>query len=101
MSLDLDEIEQRANAATPGPWRIVRDQTDGFYGEEAYDIHAGDGSTVAQGGTLEDGGPSVGACYHEDAEFIAHAREDIPALIAEVKRLRHIAEFAISQVLSR
>jgi hypothetical protein len=25
---------------------------------------------------------------HPDAEFIAHAREDVPALIAEVERLR-------------
>jgi len=24
----------------------------------------------------------------EDAEFIAHAREDLPALVAEVRRLR-------------
>lgn len=87
MSLDLDAIEQRAAAATPGPWWVVRDNADGFYGEDAYNVHGGENVAIAQGGPVEDGGPDVGACDRADAEFIAHAREDVPALVAEVKRL--------------
>ncbi|MFS0878082.1 hypothetical protein [Solibacillus isronensis] len=29
----------------------------------------------------------------QDAEFVIHAREDVPALIAEVERLREVLEF--------
>lgn len=70
--LDLDAIKARMEAASPGPWH---------HGErcvwEVYDVVVSDG---------DDG--TGGAIHPGDAEFIAHAREDIPALIAEVERLR-------------
>ncbi|MHB8406220.1 MAG: hypothetical protein ACYDCJ_12435 [Gammaproteobacteria bacterium] len=66
-ALDLDAIEARANAATPGPW-----DTDEYDG--------GLRSTVTAGPITSD----------EDYDFIAHARTDVPALIAEVRRLRAI-----------
>jgi hypothetical protein len=31
---------------------------------------------------------------HPDAQFIAHSRADVPALLAEVERLRGLVEFA-------
>ena len=31
--------------------------------------------------------------FEQDAEFIAHAREDVPLLLAEIDRLRAIAHF--------
>ena len=34
------------------------------------------------------GGSAAGVERDEDAEFIAHARDDVPALLAEVRRLR-------------
>jgi hypothetical protein len=71
-ALDLDAIEARANAATPGPW--VQSQRDMW-------MVYRDG-----GGTPE---IDVGGGYDikEDATFIAAARSDVPALVAEVRRL--------------
>ena len=75
MALDLDAIEARANAATDGPWR---------HGN--WSDHLGDRRVISGG----DG------CYEverldimraHDAEFIAHARGDVPDLVAKVRRL--------------
>lgn len=82
----LAAIEARANAATAGPWRAdvgfstipdgppegvaVWCQTPGSEGD----------AVVADLGDYTDG-PANGA-------FIANAREDVPALVAEVRRLR-------------
>ena len=74
-ALDLDAIEARANAATSGPWEVeaaavvcdrYEDERPGVCGP-----HDVDWPLLA-----------------EDAEFIAHARTDVPALVAEVRRLR-------------
>jgi hypothetical protein len=68
--LDLDVIRARADAATDGSW-IAADQPHGeWFGIQ--DQWSALGSMVAQA----------------DAEFIAHARTDVPALVAEVERLR-------------
>jgi hypothetical protein len=69
--LDLDAIEARSAAATDGPW-----WTDGVGASRVYASGLDDWITVA--GDLET----------PDAEFIAHARTDMPALVAEVWRLR-------------
>ena len=70
----LNEVQARADAATPGPWSISR------HGE-VWDVTG----EVIQSDIL------IPRCYppeHEDNKrFIAHSRKDIPALIAEVKRL--------------
>jgi len=85
--LDLDAIRARAEAATEGPWGVIDwDSPD----EGVNFIH------VLQ---EQDGLETVCAlpnpaeytnrsCLRADAEFIAHAREDVPALLAEVERLR-------------
>lgn len=67
--LDLDAIEARANAATPG-WRewqgaVVNDEDD----------------VVAEVAFPDDLGRA-------DLAFIVHARQDVPDLVAEVRRLR-------------
>lgn len=69
---ELDEIEKRAAAATPGPWCCGYDE-DSLYSGEAY---------VAR---FEHG---------DDQVFVAHARTDVPALVAEVRRLRGASERA-------
>jgi hypothetical protein len=70
---ELQAIEARANAATPGPWEV-------FAEREVSTEHK------ALMGCTHDGD---GVFYErEDAEFVAHARADIPALVAEVRRLR-------------
>ena len=78
MSLDLDAIEARANAATPGPWERETGERERQYvaavpmgGKRSYAIVADSG----------------GRHPWADADFIAHARTDVPALIARVREL--------------
>jgi hypothetical protein len=77
--VDLDAITARANAATPEPWLIDPSE---------------------QGFITKTGQPFITAPYHEldirddDAEFIAHAREDVPALVAAVREAREAATWA-------
>lgn len=97
--LDLEPIEQREQQATAGPWQngVNRDS------QVLRDDHMGQVVAMRQQGTQRIG---LGICrtWHPDhivsyvglsrqetianAEFIAHARQDIPALVVEVKRLR-------------
>ena len=87
--LDLDAVEARAGRASPAPW------------------HYGTVGSVA-GGTLYDATREIATLTYEQADdhdgrivrhllsdeadrngkFIAHARDDVPALVAEVRRLR-------------
>lgn len=77
MDEQLRVIERRCSLATPGPWRSLiegRDHTSGSSfiqtaGEDIY-LH---GAEIA------------------DLDFIAAARQDIPLLIAEIRRLRQAA----------
>lgn len=72
---DLDAIRKRADAASGGPWEVDAPLT-------ATVRSRGTGTPIALCGMADD--PGVLA----DAEFITHAREDVPALLAEVDRLR-------------
>lgn len=65
LDLDLDAIEARLDAAKGERWEV-------YVGN----VYAVEGDWIAD--TARD----------EDATFIAHARTDVPALVAEVKRLR-------------
>lgn len=78
--LDLTEIVIRANEATPGPWHEGHIDTDTC-------VHIGDYGWVAAGPNRPeyDVDSDQGRA---DAEFIAHARSDVPELVAEVRRLR-------------
>ena len=73
---ELAEIEARANAATPGPWttHVVYRVITPRAGDDGY--------LVADCGASES--PD---CCEGNAPFIAHARTDVPALVAEVRRL--------------
>jgi hypothetical protein len=80
--LDLEPIHQRAEAATPGPWTAITDNGRktgvGIVGQAT---KRGTGEAIAVfAGT--------GGNRHADATFTAQAREDVPALMAEVERLR-------------
>lgn len=74
---NLNEIETRLASATAGPWRTQIAACDHTDAEDHSAVKGGDGALVS--GCIE---------WESDATFIAHAREDIPALIAEVRRLR-------------
>ena len=77
---DLAEIEARCEAARPSPWKSYvegRDHTSGS------NIMVGSGDT--RGEDIELLGATV-----PDQDFIAHARQDIPRLLAEIERLKQI-----------
>jgi len=91
--LDLEAIQARAEAATEGPW-TVRAADTGIRSSNPYAWVLGPGDVpIAErhnGGTLA------------DIDFIAAARSDVPALLAEVSRLRNdvVARDLLNQVLS-
>ena len=71
MTLDLDAIEARVRAATDGPWCRAHHGT--------WEVEAAPNQLIADFGTVDKAA--------EDAAFAAHARQDIPALIAEIRCL--------------
>ena len=78
--IDLEAIESRVNAATPGPWHTKLG--DGV----TFDIQAVVTSATGEICGHRQLGYRDARNYENNADFIAHAREDIPALLAEVKR---------------
>ena len=77
---DLDAIEARANAARPGPW-LTPEQAGDPYKVDALDHEGCD--VWPWGGP--DGNDEQGKL---DMIFAYAAREDVPKLIAEIRRLR-------------
>jgi len=75
----LQAIEERVNAATTGQWGIVRANNDTRVWR--------DDSIIA---LFPDTMPYYTTAHNSesDAVFCAHAREDVPALLAEVRSLR-------------
>lgn len=73
---ELREIEERAAKATPGPWGADQIYVALRYAKK-HDIWCDAGYDDSKRMPEED-----------DAEFIADARADVPALCAEVRRLR-------------
>ncbi len=69
---ELEAIRERIAGATPGPWRdgpsVGQAVSRVIYDRRGYLF-----------GQIDDG---------QNAKFIAHARSDIEALLAEVERLR-------------
>ncbi|MFF4696444.1 hypothetical protein [Streptomyces chattanoogensis] len=99
---ELAEIEERAHAATPGPWH-VRQLDDGHamslvaistvpdcgHGERrpGFDHRTMVAATLVQQPRYVD---VADERWDENAHFIASARQDIPRLVAEIHRLRHL-----------
>ena len=81
---DLDAIEARLALATQGPWRVKE--------QDAKQIHRGTVQVEENGRAIE----VIAECYcgaydgHglRNADLIAHAPEDLAALIEEVRYLR-------------
>ena len=103
---DIIAIEARANAATEGPWQVqsLLGEKDGawYLGARAYrrrDEDLDEPPELAPGVYHDDvdviefdehicGCESTTGTNPSDPEFIAHARSDVPALLAEVRRQR-------------
>lgn len=87
----LQEIKQRAERATKGPWNAYT------YGEEAPSLNFKDKLTYVR---VESENQIVGFIYCDqvgkphlcDSGFIAHAREDIPYLINMVDGMQGLIE---------
>lgn len=86
--MNIEAIRARIEAATPGPWEWNKSRFyNGYSG-----ITGKDNAEVLFPNHCNDG--DDGAAWFEDfpndadRDFIAHAREDIPTLIAEIERLQ-------------
>lgn len=96
----LEEIRKRAEAATPGPWEASFPTGADC---QWIDVTTAYGAEDELIGTVL---PREHMCNPEgvealqkltrqrmdDVEFIAHARTDVPALLAEIERLRAILQ---------
>lgn len=69
----LEGIKRRCEAATPGTW----ERRQGLYHD-----HQVAARRVGKNPIIV-----VGSTFDRDAEFIAHARQDIPTLVREYERL--------------
>lgn len=93
-ALDLDAIRARVDAATEGPWEWSANSDDRFFV-----TGGGEGAAVNIEVDSHDGNWSMSRQRMQaDAQFIATARTDVPALLDEVERLRPVAEAAAAVV---
>lgn len=77
---ELQAIKERVEKATPGPWGFDKGKKEHMDRRPAViEVFVEEENEWFISGDISD---------LKDAEFIAHAREDIPALIAEVERLQ-------------
>ena len=83
--IDLDEIEARANAATPGPWFVHESDRPGDYWTVSADPERPFECEVFDDGSA--GGEYGPSCSIADRDFLVAARTDVPALIARVREL--------------
>jgi hypothetical protein len=105
---DLAAIRERAEAATPGKWEVVRDRHSHYLGgahverriftewdhpqlKAPYGVGNG---AFGIGATEGEPGLSMVAISEPDAAFIAAARSDIPALLAHIDALTAALEEA-------
>ncbi len=93
------EIEARANAASLGPWggwHVGASTPGGRLGNGGYGRQVQVWVRDAKGPLVTDGICACETGLHgkdeANAVFIAHAREDVPRLVAEVRRLRLLVE---------
>jgi hypothetical protein len=80
-AVELDTIEARCNAATPGPWMSYVEGRDHESGSDFI--------MTGEGGSRREDIELTGAT-RADQDFIAAARQDVPRLVAEVRRLKRL-----------
>ena len=89
MTMELDEaaVRARLEAATPGPWRV---ENLGSHGEDSWAL---DIARFRNYTNTVDFGADLAT-----AEFIAHARTDLPAALDEITRLLAALDEARAEV---
>lgn len=92
---ELQAILARCEAATEGPWeraeksvRVIGSQVDMWYGKAAPNGFGGGICNCLGGGYPSKRGDAVNVQARANAEFIAHARSDLPATVIELQQLR-------------
>jgi hypothetical protein len=80
---EIEEIEARCNAASMGPWLSFVEGRDHMSGSSFIRT----GPPGQHGADIE----LIGATP-QDQDFIAHARQDVPRLLAELRHLRRRRE---------
>jgi hypothetical protein len=93
-TLDLDAIRKRVDATSPGEWLAISDN-----GRKNGIAVLGERTKRGTGLAIAVFAGADVPQRHADAAFCAHARTDVPALVAEVERLR--AELAATEVAPR
>ena len=88
---DLDVIENRAAAASAAPWEpfIFSDRNPN---DEDFIRIGGLDDSQPDMYVVHDLGAAKVPVPWQDIEFIAHARQDVPALVSEIRRLRDAAK---------
>ena len=76
----IEEVRNRCEAATAGPWVSSIEGRDHTSGESVIlrGVNSSEDDLYLSGGT------------DADHDFIAHARQDIPKLLDEIERLRNL-----------
>lgn len=109
--LDLQEIRKRCELATPGPWHWERGyelvdeygRTQKHWGlkNPADPNRVTNGYLVTHTSSERDISGENRLCDTPDFQFIAHARSDVPALVAECQRLREALDGLVNWKMVR
>lgn len=93
----LDDIDTRTDATRSGPWTLSDDlEGDGYPGHlwVVRTPDAGPDEPDDQAVVISIGDRALG-------EFIAHARTDVPALLAEIRRLKGQRKYLLDQLAKK
>ncbi|OPZ43049.1 MAG: hypothetical protein BWY95_02265 [Bacteroidetes bacterium ADurb.BinA104] len=90
----IQDVHTRANKATLGPWCTVKEQSE-IIGT-CFKVRTAEDYPRSIASALVVGSDKALEQVETDFEFLAHARMDIPALLAAVEELRDTLMWAYS-----
>ena len=99
----LKEVKERVESATEGPWKVDYEVFCGMTTADVKDraiVHSviGENIVIAKQPDLNDREPKEAQNRDfKNANFIRHARTDIPKLVAMVEKLLYVVNCEISQ----
>jgi hypothetical protein len=83
---ELAAIEARCRAASPGPWKSFVEGRDHWSGDDF--VRVGDDDDQPDMYVSRATADGLRPASVHDLDFIAGARQDVPRLLAEIRRLR-------------
>lgn len=97
--MSLEEIRRRVDRATPGPWRVVLDDSESpktvwrQCESDKHPLAEDPGRDSVYDDCCFDGGLHSEPFFREaDAEFVARARADVPWLLDRLDQIRRLCE---------